>query len=283
MAALSSWAIGVLSSSYALMMLGCFGMIGLVELIRPARRAPLRHVGFNLAYAVVNLLAIAALYPTIALATARLVRTMGGGLIDIGGLVGSGIIGSLLGLLLSTAIADFLGYWLHRLQHRSRILWQQHLLHHSDEYLNVTSTSRQHLLEDTVMDPIFVALPMALLFDFPPVTIVWLSLLPYIWLHVVHANVRLGFGSLWWLVASPQFHRIHHSLEPQHIDRNFVSWFPVWDILFGTAYRPQVGEFPATGVAGVRVASLFAAYLLPFKGWAGMLSARFRRGVAIRT
>jgi len=58
----------------------------------------------------------------------------------------------------------------------------------------------------------------------------------------------MSFGLLWWMLSSPQYHRIHHSLEPQHINKNFAVWFPVWDILVGTAYRPRRGEYPATGL-----------------------------------
>jgi hypothetical protein len=44
-------------------------------------------------------------------------------------------------------------------QHAGPSVRQQRLLHHSDEYVSVTATSHQHLLEDTVRDPFFVAVP----------------------------------------------------------------------------------------------------------------------------
>jgi sterol desaturase/sphingolipid hydroxylase (fatty acid hydroxylase superfamily) len=48
--------------------------------------------------------------------------------------------------------------------------------------------------------------------------------------------------------VSPQFHRIHHSIEPEHRDRNFGVIFSFWDRLFGTLYRGD-GGYPATGIA----------------------------------
>ncbi len=157
--------------------------------------------------------------------------------------------------------------------HASKILWQQHLLHHSDECMNVTTTARQHLFENFLL-PVFVTIPIAILFQLPAVHIAMLSLIPYAWQYVTHANIKLGFGPFWWLLASPNYHRIHHSLEPNHIDKNFVGWFPIWDIVFGTAVVPRRDECPATGVAGVSVQSLTQAYLLPLIGWRRMMIGR---------
>ena len=47
--------------------------------------------------------------------------------------------------------------------------------------------------------------------------------------------------------VGPQYHRMHHSLQTQHLDKNFALFFPLRDIFFGTYYRPKKGEFPSTG------------------------------------
>jgi sterol desaturase/sphingolipid hydroxylase (fatty acid hydroxylase superfamily) len=39
-----------------------------------------------------------------------------------------------------------------------------------------------------------------------------------------------------WLLISPVAHRIHHSPEVEHFDRNFGGITPLWDRLFGTWY-----------------------------------------------
>jgi len=174
-------------------------------------------------------------------------------------------------------IWDFLQYWRHRAEHGSRFLWQLHVLHHCDEHMNVTTASRHHFLE-LLLAPVFVTIPTAILFQVPPVTIAILSLIPYAWLYFTYANIDLGFGPFWWLLVSPNYHRVHHSLAPEHIDRNFVNWFPVWDILFGTAVAPRWGECPPTGVAGVSVQTLAQAYLLPLNAWQRMLSRQVRDG-----
>jgi len=71
---------------------------------------------------------------------------------------------------LSALIFDFFYYWLHRLQHGSAVVWQEHLLHHSDEYVNVTMSARTHLLERFLF-PVLIVIPMAILFALPPVAI----------------------------------------------------------------------------------------------------------------
>jgi len=68
--------------------------------------------------------------------------------------------------------------------------------------------------------------------------------------RLIHANVRTNFGPLGHIFVSPQFHRIHHSIELRHRDLNFGVALTIWDRLFGTMYRGR-DEYPETGVDGV--------------------------------
>ena len=121
----------------------------------------------------------------------------------------------------------------------------------------------------------FISAPMAVLFDLTPVTAGWLGMVLVYWPYFIHANVRLPLRGLTRVVVGPQVHRIHHSLESAHVDRNFAAVVPLWDILFGTFTAPQKGEFPRTGLrSGERVQSLWQANLLPFTGWQRMWRAR---------
>jgi sterol desaturase/sphingolipid hydroxylase (fatty acid hydroxylase superfamily) len=187
------------------------------------------------------------------------------------------ILMSALAMLTSALIADFFFYWFHRLQHANRLLWQEHLVHHSDKALNVTTTQRAHFIEH-VLTPFAVAVPMTVLFNLPTASVAAIAILPSVWAYVVHTNVRVGFGSLWWLVSSPQYHRIHHSIEPAHHHRNFALWFPLWDVMFGTAHAPRRGEFPSTGVEGIEIATLRDAFTFPFARWHAMATGALRRG-----
>jgi sterol desaturase/sphingolipid hydroxylase (fatty acid hydroxylase superfamily) len=269
---LSQWVLQLVSSDAFVLMCVMFLIIGVLELITPAHKIPRRHYRFNLAYAFVNIMVIAAVTPFISAGAAYVIQRVGLGLIDLRALGFGGTSGAFFALLVSTLIFDFFLYWQHRLEHRSKVLWQQHLLHHSDEYMNVTTAARQHLFENITL-PLFVTIPMAVLFKLPLIEIAMLSLIPFAWQYFTHANIKFGFGPLWWLLTSPNYHRIHHSLERDHIDKNFVGWFPIWDIIFGTAVVPRRGEYPPTGVANVSVQTLTHAYLLPLIGWRQMLMA----------
>ena len=270
---LLQWVQRLVSSDAFAIMCIMFLIVGLLEYFVPAQKVPGRHYAFNLTYALGNVFAVGVLAPLLSACSSYAIQQIGFGLIDLHALGFGELGGSLFAVLIGTLIWDFFGYWRHRLEHGNKVLWQEHLLHHCDEYMNVTTAARQHLFAH-ILTPIFVSIPTAVLFKLPPVTIAMVSLIPYAWIYVAHANINLGFGPLWWLLVSPNYHRIHHSLVPEHIDKNFVEWFPIWDIIFGTVVIPRWRECPSTGVAGVSVRTLPQAYLLPFKGWLRMISER---------
>ncbi len=237
-----------------------------------ARRVSADHYCFGLSFFAVNSVVLGILAPTINYWTAIGVQAFGYGLIDLRSFGLNGLTGSFVALFVSTFVLDFFYYWFHRVLHSNRILWQTHLLHHSDENMNMLTAQRGHIFEG-LMAPFFITFPMAVLFQLPAIEIAILALLPQAYHFVSHANIRLSYGPLWWLIISPDYHRIHHSIEPKHRDKNFTNWFPIWDILFGTLYRPKPCERPVTGVNGTSVKSLWQAYKLPVCGWRRMLKS----------
>ena len=247
-----------------------------VEAIIPGLRQRASSRSFNIPYGFLMLLFDSAIAPL----PIFLVDTIGNQLnwrsmLDLSFSTQGSIALSCAAVVISTAITDFFQYWAHRLQHVP-LLWPQHTVHHSDPSLDVTTTQRAHFLDHLFL-PIATTLPMALLFDLPANQIIVLSLLPYLWPYFVHANLRIGFGPAWWLLTSPQYHRIHHSVESKHSDRNFALWFPLWDVLFGTAYAPLPDEYPATGVPDVRISTIDQAFVYPVKRWYTMMGLDRRR------
>jgi hypothetical protein len=59
-------------------------------------------------------------------------------------------------------------------------------------------------------------------------------------------------GLLRYIIVTPQYHRIHHSLEKRHWNKNFADRLVLWDILFRTRYA-GADEFPDTGIEGYPV------------------------------
>jgi sterol desaturase/sphingolipid hydroxylase (fatty acid hydroxylase superfamily) len=158
---------------------------------------------------------------------------------------------------------DLWQYWLHRLQHTVPFLWQTHRFHHTETALNATSQTRHHFLS-YLLSVIFY-LPMLVIFggQSPPYLAAFVMF--RLWGFVNHANVRLNIGLLTPIISGPQWHRIHHSKLLEHQNRNFATFFPFIDVVFGTYYCPRKDEYPVTGlIEEVPVKLLREATIAPF-------------------
>jgi sterol desaturase/sphingolipid hydroxylase (fatty acid hydroxylase superfamily) len=49
------------------------------------------------------------------------------------------------------------------------------------------------------------------------------------------------------LLVTPQVHRIHHSVDAEHYNRNFADALPIFDIVFGTYYPSWKRRVPCYG------------------------------------
>ena len=230
---------------------------------------------FNLAYYPLYLASVLLLSFLINPVFSRLLRVARGGLMPR--VIGPprGFIGNLLFALFFVFVWDVWQYWIHRLQHVVPVLWQTHKFHHSETALNSSTQARHHLTHGFL----FMLLNSPLLVFFGTVSphAIAAFIMSRIWGFVNHANLRLPFGPLTPIVAGPQWHRIHHSIQAQHHDKNFAAFFPVIDIVFGTYYRPQREEYPATGLTGEESAGdLRDATVEPFLGIYDLARRRIR-------
>lgn len=137
-------------------------------------------------------------------------------------------------------IGDFAGYWTHRLFHRGH-WWPFHAVHHSSEDLDWLGSVRVHPVNELV-NKLSQAVPLLLMGFNPLVTLSTAPVLTFFAIFI-HANVNWDFGPLRYVIATPVFHRWHHSREREAWDKNFAGLLPLWDILFGTFYMPR-GRYP---------------------------------------
>lgn len=137
---------------------------------------------------------------------------------------------------------DLLAYWLHRAQHQWQWWWALHALHHSQRQMTMWSDSRNHLLDDLVVDAAVVL--TAKLIGVGPGQFVALVAISQLLENLQHANLRITFGRVGErLLVSPRFHRCHHSIGIGHEGNgrgtmgghNFAVLFPLWDLIFRTA------------------------------------------------
>jgi sterol desaturase/sphingolipid hydroxylase (fatty acid hydroxylase superfamily) len=216
--------------------------------------------------------------PAIFLAINSLAQHFGLGLFDLGWLAAKPLpLQALVGLTYFFVL-DFFVYWFHRMQHEVGWMWDIHLVHHSDTEFNVTTTTLHSWMHLVVMS-IGVALPMTVLFKMPYAVVAAVGVFATGLMFLSHLNVRWSFGALSWLLVGPQVHRIHHSIEPEHHNKNFAGAFPIYDILFGTYWRPAPDEFPATGVQGAHISSATQAAIYPLRKWGGVLVGKVMRSV----
>jgi sterol desaturase/sphingolipid hydroxylase (fatty acid hydroxylase superfamily) len=144
-------------------------------------------------------------------------------------------------------VSDFTLYCAHYLRHRIALIWEFHQVHHSQEQLNVFTTSRIHP-GDFIAIALVRFLPFAAL-DLRvavPAFVGW-TVFSKAYEVFTHSNVRTNMGPLKYVLVTPQSHRIHHSVLAEHQDKNFGAVFSIWDFTFGT----QVLDFdvyPETGV-----------------------------------
>lgn len=132
-------------------------------------------------------------------------------------------------------IQDALMYWAHRLFH-TRHGWGFHAVHHSPETLDWTAASRLHPVNEIAQYSLADA--AVLLMGFSPAALVVLLPLGTVYSALVHANLNWTFGPLRYVLASPVFHRWHHSTRREARDKNFAPTFPFLDLLWGTFYMP---------------------------------------------
>ena len=268
---MTQWLDSVLAQSWGhAKIIGGVVVVGLLlEALRPAERGqPRTHIAFNLGYIAFLILFSILLMPVVMGLMQPIVQRHGLHIpIAFGDSTGWQIVQALTFFF----IYDFFYYWFHRGQHTLAFAWPLHKLHHSERSVNVTTTQRHHWLEEPIRVWV-ILLPMGLLFDQKPVTIGWLAMATNLFGYFVHLNVRLPLGPATPLIAGPQWHRLHHSIEPQHTDRNFAAFFPIFDLVFGTYAKPRHDEYPATGLhSGESLNGPLLATLSPFRDWYRML------------
>jgi sterol desaturase/sphingolipid hydroxylase (fatty acid hydroxylase superfamily) len=173
-----------------------------------------------------------------------------------------GGVGYAIQILAVVLAADFLAYWRHRTEHK--LFWPIHMVHHSPTELHAANNIGHPLL--TLFNLAFIWIPLSLIQIEGPAVPGMVSFFVLLSTYYIHSPVDVHFGPFRKVLVDNRFHRIHHSTDPRHFDRNFGICFSLWDRMFGTAYEPAPGEWPDVGLAGVVPPRSVGAYLLmPFR------------------
>jgi len=184
-------------------------------------------------------------------------------------------------MLVVIAVIDFVGFYIHYLQHKIPILWEFHKVHHSAEVMHPMSNFREHPIDNLayqaftglgygismgVMANILGHLPPMPSLLGVPVLMFAFNIFGY---NLRHSHIWLKWPGVWSKVfPSPAHHHVHHSMHPDHFDKNFAFIFPVWDVLFGTYIMPDDNRDVKFGVAGMKsmeMDSCWKLYWIPFR------------------
>jgi len=135
-------------------------------------------------------------------------------------------------VLAGLLVSDFAIFFSHWVRHKVAPLWHIHSIHHSETAINPATLFRQHPL-DPVASAVIAYVPLALLGGS-----IWAGTLLVVfgtaWGMYAHSDLPMTWGPLKYILVTPAYHRIHHSIEGRHWDKNFGHMFTFWDWLFGT-------------------------------------------------
>lgn len=163
-------------------------------------------------------------------------------------------------LIVVIVAGDFIAYWMHRLQHRSDLLWRFHAVHHTAERLDFMAAHREHPL-DGIYTQLWINLPTILL-GVSLEAAAGLVVFRGVWAVFIHANVRLPLGVVGMLFGDPALHHWHHA---KHRDAgNYANLAPYLDWVFGTHVCPP-GEPQELGIIEPHPRGYLALLAWPFR------------------
>lgn len=146
---------------------------------------------------------------------------------------------------------DFCRWASHVARHKVPGFWEFHAVHHASEQVGGTSSFRVHPV-DRIAGVVLTRLAMRALRVNPAeerVSVLARNLLG----RTHHAAVDLDFsrlGKVGSALVRPSDHRVHHSPEVAHFDKNYGEALIVWDRLFGTYVEPESIEVAEQAVDG---------------------------------
>ena len=140
----------------------------------------------------------------------------------------------------SLVLLEDLSYWfMHRMDHRIRILWAGHIHHHSSKEFNFTVGLRSAVFEP--FEKFFFFIPLAVI-GYRPLDIGLIYILAQGWGTFVHTKTINKLGILEYFFTTPSHHRVHHGMNARYLDKNYGMFLIIWDKMFGTFQAEDPNE-----------------------------------------
>ena len=144
-------------------------------------------------------------------------------------------------LLVFFIILDFVQWFTHVLLHKFEFLWRFHKVHHSVKEMGFAAHLRYHWMENILYKPL-KTLGVMLMGGFEPEQAYIVHFTAIVIGHLNHANIKLSWGFLKYILNNPVMHLYHHikvlpKNKPNGI--NFGISLSIWDYIFKTNYVPE--------------------------------------------
>ncbi|MBU2971742.1 sterol desaturase family protein [Pseudoalteromonas sp. C2R02] len=162
-------------------------------------------------------------------------------LIDFDGIFGGLVISNYsLSVIVWLVLIDINSYLHHWLMHKVPALWHFHKVHHSAVNMNIITGIRLSIAERAFYYLITIGISTLLLgLPNPKVIFTVLFIRQFIDL-LQHSDLPWDYGWLGYIIASPRFHRLHHSSDPKDFDKNYGNIFSLMDYIFGTVSKRYI-------------------------------------------
>jgi sterol desaturase/sphingolipid hydroxylase (fatty acid hydroxylase superfamily) len=180
-------------------------------------------------------------------------------------------------IFLGVVVLDFAyGYVAHRAMHAWPALWRYHRVHHSDPFVDVTTSYRTHAVE-IVWRHLWLFLA-AWAVGVPAAAVVIFRVASAANGIFEHANLRIRpalDALVSWIWVTPNMHKIHHSRVQRETDSNYGNLFAIHDRVLGT--------FVPTGRAASVRYGLDDVDPADVESFAALLALPWRRSAATAT
>ncbi|SHI73050.1 Sterol desaturase/sphingolipid hydroxylase, fatty acid hydroxylase superfamily [Arenibacter nanhaiticus] len=143
-------------------------------------------------------------------------------------------------LLVFFLVLDFVQWFTHVLLHTYPVLWKFHQIHHSVKEMGFAAHLRYHWMENIFYKPL-KTFGVMILGGFEPGQAFMVHFFAITIGHLNHANIKITWGPLKYLLNNPVMHLYHHAYKLPK-GKNGVNYgisLSLWDYIFKTNYIPE--------------------------------------------
>ena len=258
-------------SSETLVRLGFFAaiffIVALGEKIAPRRsllKSKLKRWISNLGMQIIDVVALRLIFPLFPVGLAVICAQRGWGLLN------DYPITPLPALIIGVLALDFVIYLQHRMFHFVPVFWRVHMVHHTDQDIDVTTAVRFHPLE--IILSLLIKLAAVAAIGATPLSVLIFEVMLNGASMFNHGNIRIPISVdhvIRMVFVTPDVHRVHHSVVVPETNSNYGFSFSWWDRILGT-YNAQPREghdrmkIGLNGYHDNRSLKLSALLMMPF-------------------